>query len=428
MIKAYKYGWIILILIAVLAGCVQGEQNTAEAEKIKVMYVGKQSFYEQYGFAYMSQYPDAGIEVAVYPMIDNAGGNEREQLEAFIEDQQPDVLLLNLNQYEELAAQGGLVSLSSYIQQDKYDIESIYPPLIKQLKEAGNGELYGLSPTFANAALFYNEDLFNEYGVEMPRDLMTWDEVLALADRFAADAGHSGDRICGLSSDLFDSIASLLSVVGSSQNLSAVTPDAARVTIDSDSWRKVFQSVVPALEKGTISLVSEEDLRNEDNDPFLAGRCAMSLNYKFKANQIMQSQSNLPHWGIVTAPIDANDRSNGAFITQNRIFAINANSQHPDAAWQLLKYLSSEEYARSRSQISDQELLARIPSNVDDPLIAPFYSFKTAHAVKDPMGPPEFQSELSSIITFEVNEVLSGNKTLDDALVAIQNQAQGALK
>ena len=42
------------------------------------------------------------------------------------------------------------------------------------LRKPVGGGLFALAPRFDNLALYYNIDLFNEHGVDPPRDGMNW--------------------------------------------------------------------------------------------------------------------------------------------------------------------------------------------------------------------------------------------------------------
>jgi len=101
------------------------------------------------------------------------------------------------------------VELDPLIEQDRFDTSGIYSAVIDQLRESGNGKLYGLAPEFITNAIFFNADLFRKYGVELPTDRMSWDEVLRLAQRFPSD-GSEEERVYGLqegaSSGLYDMI------------------------------------------------------------------------------------------------------------------------------------------------------------------------------------------------------------------------------
>ena len=65
------------------------------------------------------------------------------------------------------------------------------------MKNAGGGKLYALAPTFSSSALIYNKKMFQDAGVDFPKDGMTWDETFDLSKRLAKGEGES--RINGFS-------------------------------------------------------------------------------------------------------------------------------------------------------------------------------------------------------------------------------------
>lgn len=111
--------------------------------------------------------------------IDYASEDDVDKAEIeFIKREQPDVLLLEAEQYERYIEEGLLMELDTFIHKDNYDLQSIYPAIIELLQEKGNGKIYGLSPRFYETAVFYNKTLFEKYGITPPQDKMTWAELI----------------------------------------------------------------------------------------------------------------------------------------------------------------------------------------------------------------------------------------------------------
>src|SRR5690606_18332344 len=110
--------------------------------------------------------------------------------------ERPDVMVLNELLYASLAETGQLRELDSLIHRDQFDIENLHAPIVDLLTSLGSGSLLGLSPMFVSEALFYNRTLFENVGVELPTDRMSWDEVIHTAMRFVND-GSAEERIYG---------------------------------------------------------------------------------------------------------------------------------------------------------------------------------------------------------------------------------------
>ena len=83
-----------------------------------------------------------------------------------------------------------LADISTYI--DKDELTGINPDIIDSIKEIGDGRLYALSDTISSQALFFNKDLFKQYGIPEPTNNMSWGDIINLADRFSTEANITG--------------------------------------------------------------------------------------------------------------------------------------------------------------------------------------------------------------------------------------------
>lgn len=124
------------------------------------------------------------------------GNKQEEGLYRLIEERKPDVVLIDEAYMETMASKEMLYRLDSTIQQDNFDTDSILPFVMGRIKEMGAGSIYGLATSFYTYALYYNIDLFEQYKIDLPRDRMTWEELLALAERFPT-SGSEEERVYG---------------------------------------------------------------------------------------------------------------------------------------------------------------------------------------------------------------------------------------
>jgi len=115
----------------------------------------------------------------------------------------------------------------------------------------------------------------------------------------------------------------------------------------------------------------------------------------------------------------------------SEIFAINATSPNKDAAWEFIKFINGEDYARVKSR-SGGDLMTRMDFKKDfeGQSLDPFYALKPkANKSYDNMEklPDNFYGEYNSILTRELGLVKDNKKALDEALKTIQAEAQTAL-
>lgn len=442
--------WQKIALLAVscmlVAGCTSGPGKKTEDTKstLKVLFNDESWFYQQYGDLFtMKNGENIEFEVvSTQGLYNNSEGKTYEEaFDELVDKEKPDVLMLGTNNFEKYVGDGKLVELDPYIEKEKYNLEGIYPGLVDMLKEMGGNKLYGLSPSFYGNAVFYNKDLFNKYGVDLPHDGMTWQDILDLARRFPTE-GDEKTRVYGYGDNYPTSIDSLISMISSSEGLTYVKPDTMKVTVDTDSWKRVFQLAIDAEKSGVVYNPDGDGFTGgsmEDyyqSQPFLMGRAAMAVGYPYMLQNMKDAKERLKDYkpfeiGIVSGPVDPSDPTSTYNANLSEIFAINATSPNKDAAWEFIKFINGEDYARVKSR-SGGDLMTRMgfKKDFEGQSLDPFYALKPkASKIYDNMEklPDNFYGEYNSILTRELGLVKDNKKTLDEALKTIQAEAQTAL-
>jgi multiple sugar transport system substrate-binding protein len=455
--RRFKLGLVIAgCLSIVLAGCSSnGSTNSDTAvmkalgkdEKvtIKVMYYDERNFFQQYGNLFISKFPNVDIEVISNQGIYGEGKDPEKEFDKLIDEKKPDVLMLDINRYEKMATDGKLLGLDPVIKKDKFDIENISPAITDILRSKGNGTLYGLSPTFYSSVLFYNKDLFEQNGVELPRDQMSWSEVLELAKRFPT-TGDEAKRIYGFFQNNYGptSFYQFASMIGGVEKLSLADPETLTVTLDTEDWKRVFQTSLDALNSKAINsepannnnmaMTYEDSLKR---DYFVSGRAAMTLGSYNTIDQIKQAKAQIKdyqefNWDVVTIPVDPKnpDVTTSGFGLYE-LFAINAQSTEQRAAWEFVKYLNSDEFARVMSR-STQQLLSRTSyiKEMEGHNLEAFFKLKadTTPYLDYAKMPPNFFQSIFQIIDGEMKPVLEGKKSLDEVMPIIQAKGQEAME
>ncbi|WP_159881448.1 ABC transporter substrate-binding protein [Paenibacillus puerhi] len=462
--KSWKQAGIAALLCSsMLTGCqlgtsdgeksAQGETlkklSKDEKASIKVMYYDKSSFFQQYGNLFMAKYPN--IEVEVVNMSSLYSGGPQDPKEAFqkmLDEEKPDVLLyFSPDEFQTAAEEGKLLELDSIIQQDKFDIDNLLESVTSSIRAKGGGKLYGLSPTFFSQALFYNKDLFEKHGVPLPTNKMTWEEVLQLAKRFPID-GPENERIYGLGMNSIGpgSEYYFLSNIASTNGLSFVDVDKGLVTVQTDGWKKAMELTVDAYRS---KLMLNEDPMNFDRNepmtmgdyalrnPFIAGKAAMTIGNTYTISELERAKESVKNvnpvnWDLVTVPVDPQNRDVSNNVSVSNLFAINAQSPQKRAAWEFLKYINGEEMARLMANIDQGAMSARTAfvKEREGRSLEPFYMLKIdENSLYKGMEkvPGNFFMEFTQLGTTEVQAVVDGKKSVDEALKTLQEQGQQML-
>lgn len=428
----------LALLMTLTSACSNKTGNsTLEGElegPLKVMYVHDGLFFQKYGNLFMTKYPNVELEVVNSQWMFNYTGDDiNKALQQYIEERQPDVILLNESNFSYAVENGMLFSLESVIKQDQFDLEDILPFVTESLKEQGAGELYGLAPTFSGSALYYNMDLFQKYSIELPRDRMSWQEVFKLAERFPTD-GSGGERIYGLTSSTTSSnaIFDLLSNVARTQGLFYASADGTSLTMDSEAWHTIYENIVKAYQSGAVFDPSKDFF---SEDLFLKGQAAMVLEGSYYLNQISQSEDRSGsgvNWGLVTIPIDPAEPDATIAMGLTEIFGINANSPNKKLAWEFIKYINGPEVAKTLSRTTDGSLSVRssFVSEMEGRSLSAFYELTKPRNFNKRYEhlPQGFEDAFADIVSQETVSLLEDKQTIDEALQHIKEKGNLALQ
>jgi multiple sugar transport system substrate-binding protein len=392
-------------------------------QTLKVMYQNK-SFFDVNQFK--QQFPNVEIK--------EVGWDGKSDLKDFISKQSPDVIMLNTLDYKKLSKQNQLADLGQFIKRDHYDTASIYPGLLDALKV--NGKLGGLTPIFETQSIFYNADLFKKYNVPLPKDGMTWEEILKLAAKFPT-GGTKNTRIWGLQYPL-DKYTYLINDIADAEGLARYNPNTLKATINTASWKKVYGTAITAIKSNAIE-GSNVGGKSYSEDPFIMGRAAMkidssSIEYLRRVTADKKAIANYKPFTVKIAagPADPKDRTTTRSLILFSIMAIPANSANQDLAWDFIKFYNGVDYAKFMSEQPLLYSLTRMDysKEYNGINLGAFYKLKPnleTSRYLQPQGSPFNQIVYSNVLNREVKQVISNKKTLDKALVTIQTEVQKSL-
>lgn len=410
---------------------------------LKVMFYDEKSFYNEYGMLYSALNPN--VEIEVVTMQDRWGTNgssedPEEMLQKIIDESQPDVLFLSSDEYDKFSSKGSLLDLTPFIEQDKYNTDNMIPGILEFLKEKGGGTLYGLSPSFYSQALFYNKDLFEKYGVEPPTDRMSWEDVIARASRFPTD-GSPEERVYGLKNSYRTSLFEFATSIGDTLGLSIFTTDPMQVTLDTPAWQNAFSTALDAIRSGTLYVQDDNMMRSWSSyeeylmaDPFISGRAAMMIENVYMMDQLQQAAEQLKdkvsfNWDLVTVPVDPANPDYTTTASVDQIFAINATSTNSKEAWNFIKYIHSDEYARVKSKTYNGGSISIRSGYFKDDEGRNVEAFYTLKPTQSPSRLyyselPSFYGEFMGLANSKLEPVVKENASLEEALRELQQESE----
>jgi len=430
----------MLLTLLALGGC--SDERAAEAEApavLKVADVDQRNFYNMYGDYIGAVYPDTDIQLITTSAATDYKISREERLQRWKEllaNETPDLIVIRDDEtYRMLADEGLLVDLAPFMQASQLSDKQLHPGVIEYMKQNRDGLMYGMGTTFSATRLYYNEDLFREYGIDPPHDGMTWTELLDLAYRFTA-ASAAPDAPIGYY-QAWSGPSELASTIGMTEGISMYRLSAGTMTVDTPAWRKVFDTVLSSYKSGTFRALTPAGEQSEDGetyydaaalkgvDLFAKGKAAMTIAYydSYKTDSAKFTVKS------VNPPVDEATRTRSYSFYANQKLAIRSGSPQTKASWNFIRFMVSDYVAKvSASQTMD----IGMPSNLAfqqyarDEAAAALYRQMPAMPPLDEGAAVDggFYKEMEDMLKQEIADALSDKQSVDEMLQRMQEQGQ----
>ncbi|WP_127583670.1 ABC transporter substrate-binding protein [Paenibacillus koleovorans] len=415
---------VVLVLLLFTIGC--ESLQSPKPVNLTIQYPSAKGFEQRYGAAYREKYPHVTIQV----------------IEGRNAPQGPtDLVFMNsLAEYERQSREGKLHELDSFLQRNPGMLSRLSPVVVSLLHNKSPNKLFGLAPGFTSYAIYYNKDLFRQFGIPEPRDQMSWQELLALAERFPV-VNKNGGPLYGFKSDFYRNIAiGLILRIGQTEGRSFIDPSTLKVHMEPEIWKPIWEQITKAVRKGVLyDQEDSEQTSNADQEPpsILSGQVAMQwgsqvLSYNF-AQDVKMTGGNPINWGLVTVPVDLNQPDLSDFYSLQEIFGISVNSQHAKEAWKFISFLSSDKQlaAIPLNHINTLGLPAQIGlvAQPDGRDLSPLFKLIPPKKSFDPYQevPYPIINAFSDVGQKLVEEVLENKITEEEALLRISIEGQAAV-
>jgi len=427
-------------LIFVVAGCSSDRTTVEPARPLKV-FMQQETFDTEFRDYFDAVFPGLAVEPVYTDLPINElyqrPDPEAELIKA-IEAERPDLIFTNdPSFYRRLVHEERLVELSRWFEGAGLSEDDYHPGMIATMRHNERGGLYGLSPAFNATVLYYNEDLFKRFGIEPPRDGMTWQEVLRLAHRFKTGSTDSAG-IVGFHQMYAERPLDYILTIARTEGLSMVDAASGDVTVDTPAWRAVFEQVFEVYRQETfitqvVGTVDEEGVRmigpedQKNADLFRQGKAAMQVGY-------YPNYEDVPFaWSAVSPPVSSADRTRSADLYFYPIIAVNAAGEQQEQALEVMRYFASEQLAKVKTRLMGTEYaqgaLSSHRATVElqaDPIVADIYrQLPALPPVRDYVRADRALYErFDAVLARELERVMADETTVEEALRTIQAEGQ----
>lgn len=261
----------------------------------------------------------------------------------------PELFLVNFRKYGQFVEQGAIAPVQTYLDaSETLDEEMLAEPPVDAFRFDGR-TLSCLPQNISTLVAYVNLDLFEQAGVEVPRDGWSWEQFLAAA------RAMTGDGTYGLGVE--PSLIRLAPFVWSNGGEVVDDTDApTRVTLDQGAAREAYDFFLDlSLVHGVVPPDAEEQSEASEAR-FLRGGLAMYLNSR-KSTPTLRTITGFD-WDVVPLPVAPGGQP--ATILHSDAYCISAGTGREDDAWRVIEFAMSAE---------GQEILAAsgrtVPSRLD---------------------------------------------------------------
>ena len=247
----------------------------------------------------------------------------------------PDVFSINALNVVDYARNGYLLDITDLFESGALDVTKYLAHTVAT--HTVDGVLRGIPRDFDAIAVYYNKTLFDEAGVEYPKDGWTWDEFIETAKKLTnPDAGIHGcsiaangqavgyDYIYGTDGMLFDETG--MYVVNTPENAEA------------------FQKLHDAIHVEKISATVEEQVEIAKNVRFLSGTDAMVFDGSWNMATYQEAYGDM--LGVVSLPI----MKEATTISHSLSWVDAATTKHSEEVKKFLTYLAGYEAQAQAAQ------------------------------------------------------------------------------
>lgn len=247
----------------------------------------------------------------------------------------PDVMRMGNEGGPQWIKRGMTLPLDRYIDgPDGIDRNDFIPILWDFLRR--DGKTYGVPQDINIIGLYFNKDLFDEAGMKYPDATWTWKDLKAAADRLTIDRDKDGHpEQIGLHMGWGGGAFRPFLYQSGGRFWS---DDRKRVVFDSPEAARALEFYKGLMKSYTLSKSNSQRGGLGPDKLFEAGKVAMFYDGSWITPSIKKNAPNL-RFGVAPLPKEAVAMS----VSGSCFWGVNRDSRHPEAAWKLVKFLTSTE-------------------------------------------------------------------------------------
>lgn len=347
--------------------------------------------------------PDVSIEVTAVPW---ESAHDRIAT-AIAGGETPDVTMLGTTWVGEFASSGAFEPTPDGV----VDESEFFEGSAETAKV--DGTTYGVPWYVDTRVLYYRTDLAEAAGVEAPT---TWEEYRTFVQGLQSAGAVDG---VSLQPGGLDSWMNLVPLVW--QQGGDIMNENGEFQFTSEEWVTALEEYKSFFDEGLAKPVRLET--GEIEQEFIDGTVGAFFSGPFHVSLLLEQggEEFADKFAIAMVPGEESRTS----FTGGGNLAVFEDAENRDAAWKFVRWLSQPETQVAWYEISTD--LPSVQSAYDDPAIADNeYLAVFGEQLADSKAPPTIPTwaQISAVIDQQLEQVVRGGVSVEDALAAIQQQAE----
>lgn len=262
----------------------------------------------------------------------------------------PDVFCVPDGNFGQWVGTGVMLNLQTYYDNtDVIDKENIAPSALQRYRwnglTMGTGDLFAMPKDITPYVMYYNKELFDEYGVPYPSptEIMTPYEATQMWRKFGYDLNTVRTKANGELRLMDDHVYGVAKLYPEgliwSNGADYLSEDRTEVLIDSPEFIQAFEYIVEAQMTYAVAPTGKVLTSTPEKNLFLNGKAATYIEGRAVTTDLRKRATF--DWDI--APIPAftpNQQVNGWSGSVG--YGVYTNTEHPDEAFRLAEFFTSK--------------------------------------------------------------------------------------
>lgn len=326
------------------------------------------------------------------------------------------------------AASDSYLPLDPYFEAGGKTAEEEFNVIVRE-----SGQVYGIPAEMKYEMVLINKDMLDEAGLSVPDLNWTWDDYRDYAKKMTKGSG--ADAIYGS----FFRSGGLTNGINAAKEGNSFFNDDMTLTFDNPYFAKYLQLRwdLESVDKSSVSTSDIKALNMNYRDQFFSGKVAMMPlgtyvlsdigNEKYK-HDFVTSFARMPMWE------KEGKHYNKAEAT---VFSIPRTSEHPQEAFDFLKFWSTEGVTIKGMFLSNEKnadrmdsinrIVEKFPEQVDlDALTKIMQDEKWIDNYEK--FTPSYQNEINTIMTEETDKYLLGTQPLEETIDNLMKRGNAVIE